>query len=135
MKARNELLLLTFLVASCTRDPTQLVVVVDTDYVVPAELARVNARVLDAARQEVSSQEFVLPDAPSPDDPPRFGVPFSFGIVPAGNDASRRITVELIGSASDGRARVARRARTGFIEGQTLLLPMFLSRSCEGVEC
>ncbi len=120
---------------SCTSDATQLVVLVDTDYSVPTEVARIAARVLDSEANEVSSQEFALTDAPTPDDPALFAVPLSFGVVPTDGNPSRRVIVEVDARDVDGRVRVTRRARTGFIPHRTLLLPMFLSRSCEGVAC
>jgi hypothetical protein len=119
----------------CERDATQLVVVVNTDYDVPAELGVVEVRISDLDGREISASEFTLTDAPDPADPTRFVVPFSFGIVPIDDDASRRIIVDVDGRSPARALRLTRRAVTGFVSGRTLVLPMFLARTCEEVVC
>lgn len=122
------------LLASCSKPATQLVVVVDTDYAVPEELAEIRARIEAPDGTEVSAASFALTGADQP-QPTRFVVPLSFGVVPVDGDASRRLEVIVSGMDPEGRRLVVRSARTGFIEGRTLRLPMFLLRSCESVEC
>lgn len=119
----------------CDSPPTQLVVVVDTDFEVNEELASVAAAVLDAEGQQVSAQELALANDDEAPSATRFAVPLSFGVVPVGGDASRRVTVQIDGRAPDGTLLVQRAAITGFVEGQQLLLPMFLARSCRDVFC
>lgn len=115
--------------AGCGDDPaTQLVVVVGTDYQVPAELDRVQVRVLDASGVLASSHDHTLRAAGD--------VPFSLVVAPRGGDASRRVTVEAEGfAAGGGGSLVVRRAETGFRANTSLLLEMFLARSCEGEMC
>jgi len=125
-----------FLGASACTDPaTQLLVLVDTDYAVPSELATVSARISDADGREISSSEFTLVAAGEDPSPARFVVPLSFAVVPRDDDAGRRVVIEIAGMDAFGGVLVTRRARTGFVEGKTLLLPMFLLESCEAVEC
>jgi hypothetical protein len=124
-----------FLLTACEKDATELVVLVNTDFVVPAEMGIVRARISDPRGQEISASEFVLVAAPDPSDPTRFVVPFSFGVVPLDGDASRRVIVDVDGLSSGRDLLLTRRAVTGFLSERTLLLPMFLSRSCRDVIC
>ena len=119
----------------CESPTTQLVVLIHTDYAVPTEMGLVQVRVSDMDDQEISSSEFVLTDVVDPTDPTRFAVPLSFGIVPVGNDTNRRIVVEVDAMGGGGRLLSTRRAVTGFLSEQTLLLPMFITRACEDVVC
>jgi hypothetical protein len=127
------LMLVASSAAGCDEPATQLVVVVDSDYRVPAELAAVTAEILDGTGTPVSSQEFVLTAEATEAEATRFTVPFSFAVVPVGGDASRRITVEVSGLAAlGGEPLVTRRAITGFLPERSLRLPMFLASACEG---
>ena len=115
----------------CDSPATQLVVLVDTDFEVNESMAVVRATVFDPEGAPVSSHEFSLADdAESDPGPARVGVPFSFAVVPVGDDASRRVTVVVEGLGGTGAVLVRRTAVTGFVEEQTLALPMFLARSC-----
>ncbi|MCC7538518.1 MAG: hypothetical protein IT379_19995, partial [Deltaproteobacteria bacterium] len=113
----------------CKTDPTQLVVVIDTDYSVPSELGLVRVIVLDGDNAEIARNDFTLGDSSS--------VPFSFAVVPKDQDASRRATIIVEGyeSAGDATARVTRRAVTGFRENKSLRLDMFLAESCNMRMC
>ena len=115
----------------CDAPATQLVVLVDTDFEVNESMAVVRATVLDDEGSPVSSHEFSLADdAESDPGPARVSMPFSFAVVPVGDDASRRVTVVVEGLGGTGDVLVQRVAVTGFVEEQTLALPMFLARSC-----
>jgi len=128
-------LVVALALGGCQKDATQLVVLVDTDFRVPSELAFVQARISDLDGQEISASEFALTDVPDPANPARFAVPFSFGVVPFDGDASRRIVVDVDGLGPSRELKLTRRAITGFLSEQSLLLPMFLARSCEDVIC
>ncbi len=107
---------------------TQLIVLVDTDYVVPDELSVVRAHIYDSGGTETQSHDFSL-FAPGGG---RLSVPFSFGIVPSASANGDHLTLVVEGhTASPGRLLVSRRAVTGFVKGETRLLPMFLARRCE----
>lgn len=126
--------LLFVLTCACSAPPTQLVVVVDSDFAVPEELTTVEVEVFDAAGETVSGTTFAL--APRGEgQPARFPLPLSFGVVPQGGDASRRVRVVVRGKTATDRIMVQRAATTGFLEGRSLALPMFLLRSCAAVMC
>jgi len=119
----------------CTRPATQLLVVVSTD--VPGSDYRcVRSHVLRVPSdgEGVSRGHLV---------PRELELPFSFGVTPPDDDPSRRvqIAVELRGDACDApsaaeSAPVVRRVvRTGFLEGQTLRVPIYLALTCRAVEC
>jgi hypothetical protein len=119
--------------ASCTRPATQLVVVVDTDLPETGRVcfaARVSRLVGGVIEPGATRRLFVTREV---------GVPFSFGVVPPDGVASARveIAIEALPSCEEPApgARLVRRAvRTGFLEGQTLRVPLFLSASC-GAGC
>jgi hypothetical protein len=115
----------------CKSDPTELVVVVDTDYAVPSEMNRVRATISDSAGSQISQRDFELVAPAAPTSPGVVDVPFSFGVVPSDGDATRRIVIDLDGLATQGaQTIVSRRASTGFVKNQIRSLSMFLARSC-----
>ena len=119
----------------CEAAATQLIVLVDTDFSVPGEMARIGTTVRNAAGAEVTAQSFALAGRDVEPGPAQFVIPISFGIVPVGGDARRLVTVDVQGIDGADVPLVSRRAITGFIEGQTLLLPMYLTRACVAVVC
>lgn len=112
--------------------PTQLLVVVDSDLFVPSELGSV--RVVTRRNDSTVSQiDFTvgLSSAAATQV-----LPFSFGVVPTtGGDLSERVRVTLQALDALGDVVVEQSAQVGFISGRTLLLPMFLLRSCRAVVC
>jgi hypothetical protein len=100
--------------------PSQIVVLVDSDIPVPARLASVRA-----ATGAISEHVFVLGDPGT--------LPFSFGIAPAGGDASREVTLVVDGRDPGDATVVSRTVRTGFRPGRTLLLSIHLDAACLGV--
>lgn len=119
---------LAFLAASCAGQPTQLVVIVRSD--LPAE-------------DIVEVRTFVVPGEPFTAAPStrsfpvgggdgRVVIPFSFGVLPRGGDASSRVEITVSAySASDGTTpTVSRVVRTGFSAGRALAVPVFLSAAC-----
>ena len=133
----------SLLLLSCAEaSSTQVVVLMDTDYEVPAEVDRIRARVsklvdTDSGSTEVSTwlKDFWLTDSDS-DEPGTYRLPASFGIVPEDADLGREIIIELEAFAGDGsEALVARRARTGFVPGESRLLRLLLYRACAEVSC
>ena len=123
------------LVSSCTAgDRTQFVVLVDSDLDVPAELSGFRAVVRDEADVILAEQSFDLVAAAADVTESRYRLPVSFGVGPRANDPTLavRIEVEASGGTSSG---LRRRAVTRFVDGQLLLLPMFLARRCQTEQC
>ncbi len=115
---------------ACSRLPTQLVVVVESD--LPEEQrasVEVDVRFMDGAptRTRVFARE------PIGSDDVAVGHPFSFGIA-APSDLSR---VDVTARALDTRGSevVVSRVRTGFLRDQRLLVTLFLSQRCVAVSC
>ena len=129
--------------AACAGDSsTQVVVLMDTDYAVPAEVSRIRARVSKmvgegAAAEEVEtwSDLFSLSgDAVSA--PGTYALPATFGVLAADGDIDREIIVELEALASGSDAPlVSRRVKTRFVAGETRLVRMVLYQACEDVAC
>jgi hypothetical protein len=122
MKSRTFALLV---ISSACQSPTQLVVLVDSDLEVPAELAAVQAIVTDDAGEPAGAEFFDLG---------RYGVPMSFG-VEGGDLSSERIRITIQGLTARDELLVERTAALEFIKGEKRLLPMFLARSCAGRTC
>jgi hypothetical protein len=123
------------LLAGCEHDG-RVLVVVDTDYDVPGELALIRARIVGSNGLEQSRGFDVMRRATPPHDDPA-AVPLSFVIVPR-ESGSGDFEVEVTGhapGAPDGDVLVSRRAITGFRPGHTLVLPLPLLRICERVVC
>ena len=127
------LLVSVFPVAGCTKPATQLVVTVDSD-LAPQYLVAVHAVAVpaDSPTSPGVDARFDLTDTGGPVS---FTLPLSFGVVPPGGDASRRVEVRMEALDATGTATVVRLTRTGFVSGQTLRLPMFLADACRSVVC
>ena len=108
----------------CDGALTEILVVVDTDLGVPAEI--------DAVRVEVTGSETMTATG-SLAGGDRAELPRTVGVVRNGGSLGP-IRIRVVGSLG-GTDVVERRAVTSFIEGRTLVLPMFLARSCQGVPC
>lgn len=109
------------LATSCAGPRTALVVVVESDLDVPAVLASVHTEA------GASAHDFVLTGLDA--------LPFSFGVEPAGGDASRVVTLSIEGRGPGGAGIVARRVQVGFVLGQTRVLRVRLDAACVGVSC
>ena len=120
---------------------TQLVVLMDTDYSVPAEVDRIRARVakvmdVGAGPEEVQtwSSVFSVSEGVST-SPGVYGLPATFAVLADDADLDREIVVELEALAPGGEVLVARRVKTGFVRGQARLVRLLLYRACEGIAC
>lgn len=125
------------LLAACTSPATQLVVAVDTDYQVPAELERVEAKVQRPTGELSSTLAWDLVADGQAAMSGQAMMPFSFGVAPqeGETDLEIMVVVEGFGRRTDQTPLVVARARTGFIEGKRLHLPIFLAKRCENVAC
>lgn len=114
------------LFATACQSPTQLVVLVDSDYAIPNELATVQVLVQDELGNEVAAVAF---------DTAVDGLPFSFGVEPKGDVVEDTVTIQLQGLGPGDVLLVERVVAVGFIEEERRLLPIFLPRSCESAGC
>lgn len=120
---------------ACTLPPTQLLVVVDSDYLT-SELRTIEVRTYAADEFRASYPDAVPVELRTlqvrSGSVAGVDIPFSFGVVPLRGDAGRRVVIELTAFPVTG-ARVVSRVITGFVPRETRRVPMFLSRNCEGV--
>ena len=137
-----SLLLSTFGLSCSETASTQIVVLMDTDYAMPAEVDRIRARVakvvkVDAGEKEVQTwlRVFTL-STDTAADPTAIELPATFSIIPTDEDLDREIVIELEALAS-GRdeVRVSRRLKTNFVRGEARLVRMLLYRACAGISC
>ena len=106
--------------AACAPDATQLVVVVDTNIAVPAQMSGVEVLVQGAEYSPPGKQSFQLTAADE--------LPFSFGVA-GGSDPSLPLTIDV--SAINGAIVMqTRRATVRLVEGKTVVLPMYLHSDC-----
>ena len=135
---RWALLALLVVAAACrTKPATQLLVAVGTDIEVGDPLEQIEVEVGPADGASVFSRRTILVSR-NPMPPFTVAMPFSFGVVPQDDDASRQVRVVARGRfrASGRRDRVVVTAITGFIEERSLLLPLYLQQRCVDVlEC
>ncbi len=114
----------------------------DTDYGVPGEVDRIQARVskmMDsgAGLEEVEtwrSTFHVSDDALG--QPGLYQLPATFSVLPGESDLGKEIVIELeaLGSGTD-QALVSRRVKTGFVAGEIRLVRMALYRACAEMVC
>lgn len=135
---RWALLALLMAAAACrTKPATQLLVAVGTDIEVGDTLEQIEVEVGPSDGTSVFSRRTILVSR-NPSPPFSVAMPFTFGVVPQGDDASRQVRVVARGRfrASGRRDRVVVTAITGFIEERSLLLPLYLQQRCVDVlEC
>lgn len=113
--------------ASCSSSSrTELVVVVASDLTAPGQLARVVAHVRSGAASAAVDQSFDLATV---------HLPFSFGVVPPGGDASQGVDISLDAVDASGHTLFSRRATTGFLPGKTLILELYLASGCRDLVC
>lgn len=109
--------------AGCEGDPTEILVVVDSNLSVPGELDTVRVEVVGegatASGDLTGSRGLELPR--------------TVGIVQSGGKLGP-LEIRAVG-LSGGGVVVESRAITFFRGGKTLVLPLFLSRACVGVTC
>ncbi|RLB48976.1 MAG: hypothetical protein DRJ42_22045 [Deltaproteobacteria bacterium] len=131
------MLLALVVLAACQGHPGRVLVVVDSDYSVPAELSEV--RVLAGPVDDPESrmgQAFALTEFRPPPGG-TYNLPLSLVVVPRDGNSDREVEVVVEGrlvSVGDVLVR-ATRVLHGFRAGDTVVLPIFLSKNCEGRVC
>jgi alpha-tubulin suppressor-like RCC1 family protein len=119
---------------ACSRPspPTELIVVISSDYRPVEELARVAVTTFDEAGGAISSESFIVSEAMQGGT---VSLPFSLGIRPA-EDVARPLRLTVEGFATGAAAPfVTRRATVPFVAGERRRLGIFLERACEQVLC
>lgn len=119
-------LTLIALVASGCGDVTELVVVVDTDMNVPAELDAVEIRVTGPSGMQVNAAGSTGADG-------ALVLPTVLGLTPGGS-VLEPVLIEARGSVR-GTLLLERRVRTGFVEGEIRMVRLDLLRACSTVSC
>lgn len=121
-------LALAALLCACTEPVTQLVVVVDSDYLPGTELEQVTIESFDPALPSVP-RDTVTRLVAGVGDATHVAIPFSFAVVPGTRPADGEVELEITGSLSSGT--IIRRVRTRFLPGATAIVRVHLSRACE----
>jgi len=107
--------------AGCSDTATELMVVVDTDLVVPTEMDNVSISVTGPSGEEVIHPVALTgPDAVE--------LPLTLGLVPEG-DVLEPVTVRATGLL-DSAPVVERSVRTGFLKNQIRVVRLLLLRGC-----
>ncbi len=108
---------------------TQLVVVVDTNLTSADGIT--NIRVEVHTPEGVVQRESVFELAPTGP----VALPLSFGVVPQGADARRRVRIIAQARTASGAVIVQRSALSGFFPDTALRLPLYLPNVCRGLVC
>ena len=120
----GRLRLVSLLAAACTRPRTEIMLVLETDFMVPGELASIGVHAELEGGRENLDQTYEVDGSTV--------WPISLGLVPekGKENAGLRVVVE----GRKGTERVVQQsARTAFVEGKTLVLRMGLLRICDHV--
>ncbi|MEM9072039.1 MAG: hypothetical protein AAGE52_26270 [Myxococcota bacterium] len=117
---------LLLLAASCGGDLTELVLVLDTDLMVPSELELIDLRIEGPTGEPVvdTRVDFRREDAPT--------LPLSLGLVLDGSDPDP-VVVTARGTTTTGT--IERTIVTSFVRNSSRALPLRLQASCEGQVC
>src|SRR5262249_15054483 len=119
------------LASACSSSPTELVVLVGSDYRAGADLSELDARILDEGAKEIGGHLFTLSTLPI-----SFAarpVPIPFAVPPPGGGPRAHVTIHppRHGSSLD----LDQSLRTGFIAGEMLLVPIYFARACQHMSC
>ena len=137
------ILLFSLLGVNCAESSsTQLVVLMDTDYLLPTEVDRVRARIAkmvetDGGLDEVQTWERMFSVSNQEPAPPgAHALPATFVVLPEDADVDGEIVVELEAlAAGTDQTLGARRVRTKFVRGDARLLRMLIHRACREIAC
>jgi hypothetical protein len=123
---------LLWALAGCTKDEaarTQVMVVVDAEPGVRADAATLRIDVEGGATLGELAQSFS--DTVGPGVP----WPVRIALVPEGNDARRVFRIHAEARDGDGVTVVRTQVLSGYVEGRTKLLEVWLEDACRGVAC
>lgn len=125
------LALLSAAIATACTPVTQLLVVVRSD--LPADdIAEVHIAVVPGEPFEAAptTRQAVVGEGEG-----HVGIPFSFGVLPRNGDPRSRVEITVSAISRGGATTVTRLVRTGFSEGRTLAVPVFLGAACRDRMC
>lgn len=125
MRGCSGFLVLALLVGACGGDATQLVVVVDSDIAIPGELDQVQLRVTGPAMTTQTVMQGLTSAAE---------LPLTVSVVPGETGALGPVRVVAVGSVG-GRDIVEASVTTSLRAGRSLMVRLFLRRSCVDVSC
>ncbi|MBX7194192.1 MAG: hypothetical protein K1X94_19210 [Sandaracinaceae bacterium] len=125
------LAVLSLLVASCApRARTEVMLEVTADVVVRSRAVRLEVDVFGGPALDELREDGGLGSISQP-----VTFPARIALVPAGGDARRRYRVDLVALDASGVPLARHRVISGFVEGATLSLPVFLESCCADVAC
>lgn len=110
----------------CAEAPTQVVVRIATDLTAADGVDAIAVHVLDGAGVTVNDAPIVI-EALSEDG--SFVQVGTFGVTPAGGDATRRFEVRAE-ARFGGRVLFSTRARSGFVSRRTIVLDVYVAAQC-----
>lgn len=113
----------------CTKSTpvTEVVILVDSDFAVPDEVASVVITVRNRDDKELAGQTFTLG--------PNLTFPFSFTLAPTGMAIDEQVAIELTTRDRAEATVSTRQVQMAFIKETRVLLPLYLPRSCRNRTC
>lgn len=122
------------LLSACATEPTQVVVRVATDMAAPGELGALRLSIydgtdLDGDRDDAPLREELLDVLSVPGDG-RFHTVGTFGVTPAGGDASRRFEIRATALRAPTQPLFETRAISGFVRRRTIRLDLYVPGRC-----
>lgn len=129
--ARFALLLgfvgIVFAAACGGREPTRIVVEVDTDLSVPDAIDRVDVFVRNSAGEMISADTYALGSEAE--------MPITFALVPSTELGDGPVKIEVLGLFNDEALDVMSTTRVSFVRGKIVPVHVFLSSACRSVRC
>jgi hypothetical protein len=119
----STVLLATLVLLGPACSVTEVVLAIDSDLAVPGELDAVRIEVMGSGSNRVFDTTVPLSSAAD--------LPLTHSVVPAGGSAFEVVATGL----RDGAEVVRDDASSGWIEGESRLLPLWLGRECMGYDC
>ncbi len=123
------LMLSAGLLACPSANDSQLVIVVDTNYLIPSDLTAVTIHVMREGSTEGERERFDLTDGSIP-------LPFSIGVLPPDDNPDQGLTVEVIpeGPAVPSGGLIVRKSLSHFASGARTLA-VFIAKECANETC
>jgi alpha-tubulin suppressor-like RCC1 family protein len=127
MHVATSALVVIAALSACSQT-TQIVLVIDSDIVVPAPLAQIDIEVA-SARTEPTYYEVALGDSRAP------SLPLTLSLYPTDGTTDTDVVVGVRAVDTTGGTLMARDVRTRFVPGASRMLRVLLADRCVGVVC